>query len=584
MSDLIYSTLFRIKHTNNTVEELDATSPISASVLDALILTHDGVISPVFTAKTDDAITSIEIEYALNKSFINSDTLYFNNGGSTNDICSVERIGDKSHVIKGVTMLKNKEMNACIGFGQITSHRFYSWIYIDIDKNKIGIHYELEDKPLVIGKEYELEKYILDFCESEEFFKKYAAAVAKINNARPLKEIPIGFCSWSRYYGKVSQDNMLNAANGLYKYVPKKADLVQIDDGWQSGNSFAGEWIPNTEKFPDMKALSDSVHEKGMKFGLWVAPLLLSKKSPYYNDLKALALDDETLGETCPFNLGDPHFLEHLKNTFKRLTEEYRVDYYKLDFLGAAIRYFVPNAPGEAVRFETDYSVALLRRVLWTIREAVGNDVILLSCGAPILECAGIFDAQRTSCDIIWGKNPDFPPMWDILLGASNTILHKYFYNNTIFRNDPDGLVVRDYDVGDGFTCTYDEARFWATTIAMSGGLVLHNEELDALEPPRRELFLKLTDPIGIAGRPLDYFEIGHTTRAVIDYSNNKKYVALYNPDNTEKDLTVDLCDIEMQGASVTDYWTNEYLGVLNEITVKNAPPHSAYMFVLIKE
>ncbi len=582
MSDLIYNTLFRINYTNKTVEEFDASMPISSKALDAQILTFNGVISPVFTAKTNDEITSIEIEYILDDGFLNSDTLYFNNDGNTNDICSVERIGDKKHVnVKSVTMLKNEKMNVCLGFGQVTAHRFYSWIYID--NNKVGIHYELEDKPLVIGEKYELEKFILDFCESDVFFKKYADTIARINNARPLKEIPIGFCSWSRYYGKVSQNNIENAAEGLYKYVPEKADLVQIDDGWQSGNSFAGEWTPNTEKFPDLKALSDSVHEKGMKFGLWVAPLLLSKKSPYYNDLKDLALDEETLGATCPFNLGDPRFLEHLKNTFKRLTQEYNVDYYKLDFLSASIRHFVPGASSESVRFDGDYSVALLRRALQAIREAVGDNVILLACGAPILECVGIFDAQRTSCDIIWGKNPNFPPMWDILLGASNSILHKYFYNNTVFRNDPDGLVVRDYDVGDGFTCTLDEARFWATTIAMSGGLVLHNEELDAIDPRRRELFLKLTDPIGVAGRPIDYFEIGHTTRAVIDYSKNKKYVALYNPDNTEKDLTLNLCDIEMQGASVTDYWTDEHLGILNEITVKNASPHSAYMFVLTK-
>ena len=202
MSDLIYNTLFRINYTNKTVEEFDASMPISSKALDAQILTFNGVISPVFTAKTKDEITSIEIEYILDDGFLNSDTLYFNNDGNTNDICSVERIGDKKHVnVKSVTMLKNEKMNVCLGFGQVTAHRFYSWIYID--NNKVGIHYELEDKPLVIGEKYELEKFILDFCKSDVFFKKYADTIARINNARPLKEIPIGFCSWSRYYGKV---------------------------------------------------------------------------------------------------------------------------------------------------------------------------------------------------------------------------------------------------------------------------------------------------------------------------------------------------------------------------------------------
>jgi hypothetical protein len=45
---------------------------------------------------------------------------------------------------------------------------------------------------------------------------------------------------------------------------------------------------------------------------------------------------------------------------------------------------------------------------------------------------------------------------------------------------------------GDGFVSSYDEARFWATTVAMSGGLVLHNEGLDCVSSERRQLFIKL--------------------------------------------------------------------------------------------
>lgn len=62
----------------------------------------------------------------------------------------------------------------------------------------------------------------------------------------------------------------------------------------------------------------------------------------------------------------------------------------------------------------------------------------------------------------------------------------------------PDGLVVRDYENGDGFDCTYSEALFWTVTVALSGGSVLYNEELENLSPARRDLILGQLPPLGI--------------------------------------------------------------------------------------
>ena len=56
-------------------------------------------------------------------------------------------------------------------------------------------------------------------------------------------------------------------------------------------------------------------------------------------------------------------------------------DYYKLDFLDGALGKM--GEPKKSVyRFKSDYSVAMFRRVLSTIREAAGEDAILLSAAA----------------------------------------------------------------------------------------------------------------------------------------------------------------------------------------------------------
>ncbi len=47
---------------------------------------------------------------------------------------------------------------------------------------------------------------------------------------------------------------------------------VNIDDGWEApARAKNGEMITN-EKFPDIKATSDYVHSKGLRFGIYSSP------------------------------------------------------------------------------------------------------------------------------------------------------------------------------------------------------------------------------------------------------------------------------------------------------------------------
>ena len=79
-------------------------------------------------------------------------------------------------------------------------------------------------------------------------------------------------------------------------------------------------------------------------------------------------------------------------------------------------------------------------------------------------------------------------------------------------------VVLRDVDTGDGFNCTYSEAELWSIAIAMSGGEVLSNDELEKLSPGRRKLYTRLLPPIGIAGRPVDFFEQPTISATVLDF------------------------------------------------------------------
>ncbi|MFO1477840.1 MAG: glycoside hydrolase family 27 protein [Verrucomicrobiota bacterium] len=87
------------------------------------------------------------------------------------------------------------------------------------------------------------------------------------------KTPPMGWNSWNHFGCAIDDATVRSVAdamatNGMaaagYKYI-------NIDDGWQAGRDGSGRIVPNT-KFPDMKALADYVHSKGLKLGIYSSP------------------------------------------------------------------------------------------------------------------------------------------------------------------------------------------------------------------------------------------------------------------------------------------------------------------------
>ena len=528
---------------------------------------------------------ALEVEYPLpSELFDPADELYYyDNSAHTNDFTEVSRYADApERVMAEMAVFHNKATLCTCLVGLLTLHRF--WSTLRLHGERLTFRFELEERELAVGEPYVMERFMMAEGEAHDLLSTYANYIAELNGAVPAKELPVGWCSWSCYYADVNEERIRRAADAQVAYGRGCANLIQIDDGWQKNTSFCGDWYADERKFPSgLEATSQYVRDKGMAFGLWLAPLLLSEKTPAYEAMKDMAMDAVTLREHYhPFNLGDPRFHEHLRRTFRRLIDDYGVSYFKLDFLAAAIRYF--HGDGGFVRFPAGYCVELLRKSLLVIREEVGEDVFLLSCGAPTLIGAGIFNGARMSADIIWGKNRNNPSYWSIMKRCISTVGRRYFYHNKVYTNDPDGVVLRDVDRGDGFNCTWSEAELWSVAVAMSGGLVLSNDELEQLSPARRRLYERLLPPLGIAGRPVDYFEVPYPTSYVLDVSASTKFLALYNLSDEMVDLDFDLARIGMAGAYVADCLSGCKLGLLDAVHMANVNPHGAVMVALTKD
>jgi len=84
---------------------------------------------------------------------------------------------------------------------------------------------------------------------------------------------PMGWNSWNYFAGKVDDKGIRAAADQLVSSGMKDAGYVyvNIDDTWEGERDASGVLHPNA-KFPDMKALADYVHSKGLKIGIYSTP------------------------------------------------------------------------------------------------------------------------------------------------------------------------------------------------------------------------------------------------------------------------------------------------------------------------
>jgi alpha-galactosidase len=93
----------------------------------------------------------------------------------------------------------------------------------------------------------------------------------------------MGWNSWNKFAGRVDDKSVREMADAIASSGMRDAGYiyVNIDDTWEQGRIVDGAWVPGrdkdgniltNEKFPDMKALADYVHSKGLKLGIYSGP------------------------------------------------------------------------------------------------------------------------------------------------------------------------------------------------------------------------------------------------------------------------------------------------------------------------
>ena len=117
---------------------------------------------------------------------------------------------------------------------------------------------------------------------SREFHNAYRNHL--INRRFVNKERPVVINNWEATYFRFDNEKLMRIVDAAEN---TGIDTFVLDDGWfgkrNDDKSSLGDWCENTEKLEGgLKTIIDYVHSKGMKFGLWFEPEMISEDSDLY--------------------------------------------------------------------------------------------------------------------------------------------------------------------------------------------------------------------------------------------------------------------------------------------------------------
>lgn len=360
-----------------------------------------------------------------------------------------------------------------------------------------GARVEADRVSLKGQAERELEWFVA-YGEDQQVLARYAELLAAKLGVRGQQPAPRVWCSWYSFYSNISEGLLLETIAGL-QGLP--FEVFQVDDGWQQN---MGDWEPN-HKFPSgMQAIALRAQSHGLMPGLWMAPFIARPSSRLFREHPDWFLRDEQ-GElvSAGVNWGGFYALDvSLPQVLDWLTQlvqtarSWGYRYLKLDFLYAAA------LPGK--RYKNENREDAYREALRVIREAVGEDIYILACGAPIIASLGLVDGLRIG--------PDVAPFWDnedrrVYLhdptgpsgyGALRTSLHRLWLRPLV-HTDPDVAYFRTrYNLLD------QTQRQLLQDLALVAGFKATSDPPGWIGPNRREqllAWLQSDSPVHQEGR-----------------------------------------------------------------------------------
>lgn len=406
-------------------------------------------------------------------------------------------------------------------FGSLNEQNGFTLFTADSKNNLLSIKKNIENVQL--EHSFCLLDFIVLHGDEKRVFEIYST---ELGFKLPIKPVATGWTSWYNYYNNISENIILKNLNNLVeKEIP--IDFFQIDDGWQT---HVGDWLSVKNTFPNgMQTISDVIHQKNIKAGLWLAPFIAESNSTLFKihpdwflrneNHKLLAVGYSAMwsGKFYALDIYNEAVRAYLTAVFYNVLTRWNFDMVKLDFLYAVCVLPRPNKSRGQVMHDA----------LTFIRDLCGNKIIL-GCGTPLASGFGIFDYCRIGADIHlqWEhKLLKFLRNRERVstIVALRTTISRWSLNNVGFLNDPDVFILRKKNQN----LTTTQQRTILIVNALLGNLLFISDDISEYDAETftqyKEIFI-LKDRIVQSVTPLkkDIYKIHYS---VLD----KKYDCFIN-------------------------------------------------------
>ncbi len=376
-----------------------------------------------------------------------------------------------------------------------------------------------------------------------------AMCAATAGNAQKLAATPpMGWNSWNFFFAKVTDKDIRDSADLLVSTGMRDAGYVyvNIDDSWQGERDAQGRIHANS-KFPDMKALADYVHSKGLKLGIYSSP------GP----------------QTCARYAGSMGHEEQDAQTYA----EWGIDYLKYDLCS-----YTPIMRAQAPNDEAA-QMKLMREAYEKMHLA------LQKTGRPIVYSLceygwnTVWQWGPTVGGNLWRTTGDIQPNFDriMLIGRAQAGLAKYAAPG--HWNDPDML-----EVGNG-KLTHGENQAHMTLWAILAAPLIAGNNLTQMTPDTAAI-LTNKDVIAIdqdtLGRQGDrVFAEGAVEIWTKPLSGGRTAIGIFNFGETAADAQLHMKDLGLKGkVRVRDVWAAKDAGEIADGWKTTVPDRSAVLLV----
>ncbi|MGB8493296.1 MAG: PKD domain-containing protein [Candidatus Acidiferrum sp.] len=503
----------------------------------------------------------------------------------------------------GSQLVYNRESKQSLFIGALTADRFLTLLHLqtagDGTGTKIASYsvdfagttelqkdFDLKDAPVenlvelslpvASGSEMVSERVMLQAgLDYHKQLLAYGDAIRRLHHARVSIENPIGWWSWTAYYGAINEGETL--ANADWQADHLKAlgyKYFQIDEGYQYAR---GEYVTtNATQFPDgMRAVGHHITRDGLTFGVWTAPFEVTSRAWVYEHHKEWLVHNAK-GEPISgrevwnqktdllFMLDTTHpgAQDYLRQTYNTLVREWGVRFIKLDFMDTAAI--------EGYRYRPNTTaLEALRIGLQVIRDTVGDEVVLDKDGSPMLTPVGLVDTGRISADTAHS--------FRATKNAAPGIAARFYMHHNFFLNDPDAFNTTDQPFSE-FTqrpplLALPAAQASIALSAVSGGMYEIGDDMLVLGSQKDRLALVENRDLlnmaklGRASTPLDLmtYEPGDEQPSIffLQESPHQAILTIFNWTKTSRSHTLKLADLGLPAEH-----TFTALDVLNQ----NAP------------